>query len=178
MSDPNPYSSPAADLELASLDGEELAGRGARLGAYVIDVLILGVVGAIAGAVLALLPFTAGLFSGLDFSDPAATIPLSTTFVLTAVYLGIYLLINGSLLASEGQTVGKKMLGIRAVDAETGELMPMSRVFGLRFALFAAASQIPYVGYLWLVNVLFIFGDERRCVHDLIAKSKVVVVRK
>lgn len=178
MSDPNPYASPSSDLDKIDPNGEQLAGRGARLAAYLIDVLVLAVVLGVAGAVLAFTPFAERLFGSLDVADPSTSVSLVTIVILTVVYFAIYLVINGSLLANHGQTVGKKLMGIRAVDVETGELMPMSRVFGLRFALFAALSQIPFVGFLWFVNVLFIFRDDRRCIHDLIAKSKVVVVAK
>jgi hypothetical protein len=38
---------------------------------------------------------------------------------------------------------------------------------------------IPGVGrWMPLIEILFIFGEERRCVHDLIAGTKVVIASK
>ena len=37
------------------------------------------------------------------------------------------------------------------------------------------ASAVPWLGrYLRLLDVLFIFRDDKRCVHDIIADTKVV----
>jgi uncharacterized RDD family membrane protein YckC len=36
-------------------------------------------------------------------------------------------------------------------------------------------GQIPVVGQIFsFINILFIFTKEKRCIHDLVAKTKVV----
>jgi len=45
----------------------------------------------------------------------------------------------------------------------------------LRAFLPGVIEAVPYVGGLFgLIDILFIFGDERRCIHDLMAGTKVV----
>jgi uncharacterized RDD family membrane protein YckC len=49
----------------------------------------------------------------------------------------------------------------------------------LRYLPISLAALIPVIGpYLSLVDVVFIFGSERRCIHDRLAGTKVVKVRK
>lgn len=94
----------------------------------------------------------------------------------TVVWLAIYMLLHGYLLATRGQSIGKMLLRVRIVDYDTGALLPLSKLVGLRLVPVWIVSLIPYVGgILSLIDVLFIFGSERRCVHDLIAGTRVVV---
>jgi uncharacterized RDD family membrane protein YckC len=45
----------------------------------------------------------------------------------------------------------------------------------IRYGVYFAGNFIPVIGPLFgLVNVLFIFGEERRCLHDLAANTIVV----
>jgi hypothetical protein len=54
----------------------------------------------------------------------------------------------------------------------------LGRVVLLRYAPMSVASLVPGVGGLLnLIDVLMIFGSERRCLHDRIAATKVVRVR-
>lgn len=76
------------------------------------------------------------------------------------------------LLRREGQTVGKLLLRIRIVDEETGV---KGRVFSnivLRYFVNWLLTMIPpYV----LIDHVFIFAKNRRCVHDYLAGTKVVL---
>lgn len=140
----------------------DLAGRGARLGAYVLDSLI---VSAIAFAVV----FSLGWHEGLIARDPAAMVRL----VLMALIA--YGALNGYFLAKRGQSVGKMAVGTRIVSGRTGEIVPVWNAFGVRYALVQLAYQIPIVGTLLLLaDALFIFGERRRCLHDFLAGTLVV----
>jgi len=80
------------------------------------------------------------------------------------------------LLVQKGQTIGKRMVGIRIVDYNDGTFLGAGRILGMRGVLPGIIAGIPYVGWLFaLVDVLFIFGEERRCIHDHMAGSKVVI---
>ncbi|MEA2700447.1 MAG: hypothetical protein QOI66_4718, partial [Myxococcales bacterium] len=47
----------------------------------------------------------------------------------------------------------------------------------LRGVVNGIISAIPYLGGLYaLVDALFIFRDDRRCIHDLIAGTRVIAV--
>ena len=51
----------------------------------------------------------------------------------------------------------------------------MGRLLGLRIILMWMLESIPFLGPLFsLVNVCFIFRDDRRCIHDLMADTVVV----
>ena len=87
----------------------------------------------------------------------------------------LYLALHGYLLATRGQSLGKMAVQIKIVDYDTGQLLPFGKLVGFRLAPVWIVSQIPIIGgVLGLIDILFIFGEERRCVHDLIAGTKVV----
>ena len=51
----------------------------------------------------------------------------------------------------------------------------LARLALLRHLVTSLVVQIPVAGqFFWLVDVLFIFGRSRRCVHDHIADTVVV----
>jgi uncharacterized RDD family membrane protein YckC len=66
------------------------------------------------------------------------------------------------------------VLGIRIVQID-GERATWGRIVGLRIMPMQLLSWIPYIGgIISLVDVLFIFRANRRCLHDEIARTKVV----
>lgn len=75
------------------------------------------------------------------------------------------------LLVKDGQTLRKKALNIRLVMFETGENGGFVPNVLLRAWLNALASIIPFYS---VVDILFIFRDDHRCIHDLIAGTKVI----
>lgn len=88
-----------------------------------------------------------------------------------------FLALNGYLLAKNGQTIGKLVTNTKIVDAGTGELVPFWRLLVLRYVLPGLAPLAPIVGPLLpLVDVAFIFRRDRRCIHDLIAGTRVVLL--
>ena len=149
--------------------GPELAGRGRRLGAYVIDVIIAGIV---LVAVAYFNPGPLGL-TMLDIMRDPTTQQMSTAGSIWL--LVIFMAINSYLLVTKGQTLGKWMLGIRIVDAASNGAATALKLLGLRYVLVMLVQAIPMIGQLLgLIDALFIFRGDRRCVHDLIAGTKVV----
>ena len=141
---------------------EDLAGRGARLGAYLIDMIIVGAVGGV-------IAYALGWFEGLMRQDPTAVV---SVLLLTIIVFGV---INGRWLVTRGQTVGKRLVGVRIVDTRTQEIVPLVKSYGLRFIVVQAITQVPFAGpILALVDPLFIFGERRRCLHDYLAGTIVV----
>ncbi len=162
---PNPYQAPLADLSDDPSESK-LAGRGARLGAVILDSIIMGL---IIGPVL---------FVSTTFDDQTAAALLDQPTWLSVGVLVVYVAVNGYFLAMRGQTVGKMMVGIRIVSADTGEILPLWRVLVLRFLPVQLIQIVPGIGpVLWLVDTLFIFGDARRCVHDYVAGTIVIAAR-
>jgi uncharacterized RDD family membrane protein YckC len=94
---------------------------------------------------------------------------------LAPVGLLAYLVVHGYLLHTNGQTVGKRLLGTRIVSVDDNRILPLWKVFVLRFLPVSVVSQIPGVGPIaGFIDPLFIFRGDKRCQHDVIAGTKVV----
>ncbi|MGK0370472.1 MAG: putative RDD family membrane protein YckC [Glaciecola sp.] len=163
------YSAPESVLvdESNTLMGDDnLASRGSRLGATILDVFIM-VLFFIPGIVI--MALMGGNFSGDDATQMTMDI-----YLYSGVFLLAYFIINGVLLYKYGQTMAKRLLKIKIVRTD-GTRTAFGRMLGLRIVLIQVLTQIPIIGALFaLVNVLFIFREDQRCVHDLIADTKVI----
>lgn len=143
--------------------GIELASRGSRLGATLVDCVIHF---ALIGLISAATPFNIwALASSADTLDVIKGGLASMAF---------YLLVQAYPLVTRGQTVGKIVLKQRIVRPN-GARVEAGRLLGLRYLLPWAASTIPTAGMVYaLVDCLFIFRASRRTLHDLIADTVVV----
>ena len=159
---PNCHTENAEDAELcskcgAALSGVEtavrepsLTGRGARLGAKVIDALVLVLVA----------------FLGIVLAQVADVLVILVPLGLLAIVI-----LQVVWLTRHGQTIGKKALNMRIVSVETGRNAGFVKNVVLRAWVTFLLGVIPLFG---LVHVLFIFREDRRCIHDLIAGTRVV----
>jgi len=145
-----------------------LASRGKRLAAAVVDVFIFF-------PLVLLIAQPLGL---INISDPAKMqgFNLDQTMQLFIIGQVLFLLVQGYLLHTQGQTIGKKLLKIRIVSLDD-ELLGIGQLYFVRYLTFSLIAQIPIIGALIsMVNVLFIFGQDRRCLHDRLAGTKVIEV--
>lgn len=161
----NPYQPPEAVItNVQAAPGTiVLASRWARLGAALID-------GLIAMAISLVLMV---LMVGSDFKA-LSNIDFGRQLLLAVMGIAIFLALHGYLLAKNGQTIGKLALGIRIakLDGSKPDFIPL---IVTRYGPTWLVSQIPVIGGLLnLVDILFIFRADKRCVHDLIAKTMVV----
>ena len=160
---PNRFAPPTAEVADVAAGGTELAGRGMRLLAVVID-------GLIQGAIYWILTLVA--FSALDPRKGN----IGVGVIVGQIVLGfvLFILVQGYLLHTEGQTVGKKLLGMRIVRTN-GERATLGRLLGLRYLVGWIIVMIPFAGAIYaLVDCLMIFRDSRKCLHDNIADTIVV----
>ena len=140
-----------------------LASRWLRLWASIIDAIILIFI------TMPIIYFTGGIEQLYAGTEPTF---IYTTLIGLAGLLGFYL-INIKLLLTKGQTVGKKILHIKIVDLNNN--LPTKTHLLKRYFIYFGPSYIPVIGaWLSIIDILFIFGKEKRCVHDLIGKTKVV----
>jgi uncharacterized RDD family membrane protein YckC len=172
MSTPNPYAPPQADLAPSpAFDTSMLADRGSRLGASLLDFLL------VLGAVLAMVGLIYITGSALHRGPPGPT-PFAEIAVGVAVsFIPLFclLLFQAYRLSTTGQTLGKKWVGIRVVRLDGRPVDFYSAVL-LRAIVPALLGSVPFVGTLFsLADPLFIFREDRRCLHDLIATTKVVI---
>lgn len=79
------------------------------------------------------------------------------------------------LLISRSQSIGKWLVGTQVWDYETNEPAGFVKIFLLRGFVNGLIGAIPYIGPIYsLVDILVIFGEEHRCLHDQIAGTYVV----
>ncbi|MBU7598723.1 RDD family protein [Streptomyces sp. P38-E01] len=138
-----------------------LASRGKRLGARIIDALLVGIP----------VFLITGIFVGFTVDTDGGG-----AFGQSVVYALVYLLYEGFMLTTRGQTIGKKAMGIRVAMLDNGAL-PAGPPGWLRAAVYSLPSLVPCLGTLfWLVNVLFCTWDKpyQQCLHDKVGKTVVV----
>lgn len=163
----NPYAAPAARLDNAQNDSgarHALAGRLRRLAGAIIDGLLI---------MLFFLPamFLTGVFGIYEQNQQGLWLDIA----LSVAGFALWLVLNGYLLYHHAQTIGKRLVGTRIVSLDYTPAT-MSRIVLYRTLPIHVLSSIPFIGsFVGLIDVLFIFGAERRCLHDYIAGTRVVM---
>jgi uncharacterized RDD family membrane protein YckC len=147
----------------------ELASPGSRLAAQILDGLL---------NIIVLLPaFIGGVaFVGGQEQKNGKGQELYAILLLLGLFLWLVLtLVQCVFLCSNGQTLGKKMMGIRILNSDDLGNPGFGRVFLLRYCANTVLTMIPWIGWIyWLIDLLFIFRGDRRCVHDLMAMTRVI----
>lgn len=160
----NPYQAPQAELMVNSAAEPLLASRWTRLGAALIDGLIMSL------ATVPVAYFTGVFEAAQQGVEPS----LGQQLLSLVVGVAAFLLVNGHFLKNYGQTLGKRLLKIAIVDLD-GKVPELRNLLLKRYLLWWLLAYIPVVGVLVvLVDYLFIFRADRRCLHDLAAGTRVV----
>ena len=169
MADFNPYQAPSAHVEdVNDNEDSELAERGTRLGAVILDSLIFLVPG-----LFAIIPAMLSMRG-----NAAEAMGIGATIAVSVGVLGmlVVLVIDLVMLHRSGQTIGKRMLNVKIIRSD-GSRAGLTRIFFLRMLVPGLIGGIPFVGFIFtIVDPLFIFQESRRCVHDLIADTVVIKV--
>jgi uncharacterized RDD family membrane protein YckC len=185
----NPYAPPGSDLNAGlSPAGQyvELAERGTRLWAITIDGFLMS---------LPLLPMLGlGMYLALhaDAAVGAATrgedfapgpLPKGNEAMLIALVVATIIGLLGALgiaiyqwvlISRTGQSLGKKWTGIR-IERIDGDRLTFGTGVFLRNWVPKLIGAVPYLGGIFhLIDALFIYRDDRRCIHDHIAGTRVV----
>jgi uncharacterized RDD family membrane protein YckC len=161
---PNPYAAPQAQVTDVVQTVGELASPWLRLGGFIIDWLIVGIL---------VLPVV-GFYT---FSVVAAGGEPSFLANVGFAILGfvVFVAVQGYFLNQSGQTIAKKLLKMKIVD-EQGNKPEFVKLIGLRYAVVQFAQLVPFLGFIYfLVDALFIFRDDRRRISDLLAGTRVVM---
>lgn len=99
---------------------------------------------------------------------------------VNAVLCGLpaYLILNGWLLWTRGQTAGKAAMSLMIVDHQTGNCASLWKLLFVRALIPVVVIAVGFIwGLLWLlvlVDFCFIFRKDQRCLHDWIAGTRVV----
>lgn len=161
----NVYEAPQSDVTTSVISSDlELASRWSRLGASILDSILL---------ILALMPFMYGL-GWFDILLQGEEPSLLFSLGMGVLGIIIFFAINIKFLLSNGQTVGKKLVNIKIVDMYGARPILASHLLK-RYLTYFVPNQVPYIGGVFaFINVLFIFREDKRCIHDLLAGTQVV----
>jgi len=157
------FAPPQAVVDDIAADGLVLGGRGTRFLAAMIDGLLT----------LPLLWVIGKLFH-YDLFSPPPDAGLVKPMLMTLGGGGVFVLMQSWLLAKHGQTIGKRLLGLRILRSD-GSAASLGRLLGLRYGIGYVLAAIPFVNMLYsLIDCLLIFRESRQCLHDNIADTIVV----
>jgi uncharacterized RDD family membrane protein YckC len=165
----NPYAPPKAAVRDIYTPDTSLvyADRATRLGAAILDGIILAVMVYLPLVVVSLL----GAAMPVSGGDPDSTaILVLAAFGLALVGFVVWAWLTIKYVRANGQSIAKKWLKIKVVRSD-GSPASLGRIFWLRNFVNGALGIIPLYG---LVEVLFIFGEAQQCLHDKIADTIVV----
>jgi uncharacterized RDD family membrane protein YckC len=126
------------------------AGFGPRLGAYLLDLLVVGIPAAIIVIV------------ALAISNTLGVIAYLLVIVASIAYFPYF---EGG---PTGQTIGKKALGIKVVDTQGGGPIGFGRGF-IRLLVRWVGSIPLYLGWFWML-----WDPEQQTWHDKAANTYVV----
>ena len=173
----NPYAAPVIGEPIGTTESHPqfapLARRLIRLAAQFVDGLI---------TLAAVVPGLILMIVGHAFeTEPFGAADLQPLAIVGVVIAGIAVLAltiyQWVLLSRDGQTLGKKALGLKVVRHDDGRNPGFGRAVALRLWVNGLIGAVPYCGSFYsLIDLLFIFGHERRCIHDYIAGTKVIEV--
>lgn len=168
---------------------EKLAPMSRRLGAYIIDSILLGVVG-IGGMMALFAPFLFMVRSSssvhyitsqvgpmgneiMNMGGPASRFAFANIIIIVMLLGAFNLFTTIILWATNGYTPGKWILKMRVVKINGGKISFLDAV--LRELLIKCIANSLLSGFLNLGS--FIWGcvtDDRKTVHDLVVQTRVV----
>jgi len=159
----NPYQTPVTyGYQTPSAHQYPLASRGKRLAGAIVDSVIYMVAAA---------PGAIAIFAAdANNSDVLAMLGV----VLVGVAVLAVAVINWVMISKNGQSIAKRLLGMRIVLLQTGQAPGFVNGVLLRSWVPALINQA--CSLFGLIDALWIFNEERRCIHDLIAQTVVVDV--
>lgn len=165
----------AVTLPVAETD---LADRGLRLLARILDE-IFSLLAAVPGLMMlgwsfvqALLTNQGEAFDQIENTDSAVG--------LLVLILGLFAItiVQIWLLSTRGQTIAKIVFGLRIVKVTDGTRPGFLHGWLLRNFVPGLAELLPWgLGFVFaIIDACFIFRQDRRCLHDFIAGTRVVKV--
>ena len=154
--------------------GVRFAGHGARLGAYILDAILVGAV-----ITLLLIVMTVAFFGSLEWSidangdvivgDSGAAVAAIGLVTLGAVVISlISLLYFPFFWARGGATPGMRVAGIRVVSDRDGSRIGWGAAI-LRLIGFWVSAAVFYLGFVWIL-----IASRRRGWHVLLAGTCVI----
>lgn len=191
----NPYRAPKSEFTEVQLESDEveLATISHRIFARVIDYCILGTIASVVAIILMLVALFVVGFSEENLEALDALLPtwrelyrfftlnLLNPWVWGEIIIThlVFLAVQGVLLHKYGQTIGKKLLKIAIVDADTHKLVPLPRLFVLRYLIWdIPALFVSVINWaIRITDLCFGLRENRRTLHDMTANTIVIKVQ-
>lgn len=157
------YKAPEASLDAVTEEEHVLASRWRRFFGSMLDSILITIISMVVTA------FFVGSGQFITFiTQPSNAIILSSSFTFW------FLILNGYLLITSQQTLAKRLLGMKIVSNDGTDAV-WNKHLVKRYAVFLLLPIIPVIGnFLSLINIVFIFNRDKRCVHDLAGDTRVV----
>ncbi len=179
----NPYQPPQADLTTSTNTAGVLASPWIRLGAAIIDGIVLLPINFILQKIFIKMPSPTEIYEWAAAGKDVNALMPGTTMMLVSQILGlaVFIGVNYNFL-KKGQTIGKLVLKLQIQKRTDGSLLPVNdlilkRVLPLYGLQLVGTLTTPILsGLAILVDCLCIFRKDRNTIHDDIAGSKVVVL--
>ncbi|WP_437301653.1 RDD family protein [Sorangium sp. So ce426] len=176
----NPYAPPTASADIRAGGEaevtEQLANRSTRFASAMVDGVL---------AMIAILPAlveaaSSGLLQqakqGKEISPYWMFGTSPAQLVSTAAWISL-MAVQAYLICTSGQSIGKRLTGIQIVK-KNGSLPGFADGVLLRTWLVGLLGYVPglrqLAGLVAIIDALFIFRGDRRCLHDMIAGTKVI----
>lgn len=157
--------------------GAPLADFGTRLGAWLLDALLYGLV-VVPFVIVGVISIVAAFSDCVSFGDEIICPPGEPKGGLIA--LGIVIILVGALvsltlfvraLARTGQPWGAKIVGVKVVRSESGDVLGVGRALGRSLFAYFLSGSICYLGYLWML-----WDGRKQTWHDKVTDSVVIKV--
>lgn len=153
----------------AVYEGQVLATRWQRFVGIVVDNFLLmatGAIGAVAGV---------GLAHLMGYERPDSDEAVAVVVIAAVVVVVLFVAIQAILITRTGQSIGKRLIGTRIVDANTGSRVGFWRAVVARWFVPVGLQTVPTIGgFFGLADAVTIFGSSRRCLHDFMAGTRVI----
>ena len=182
MSEENPYSPPVNQVEAPPIQSavpglHNYASLGQRLLGKIIDGLIMIPLGLVIGVGYALIspPKLVAVEKLSDvFLGGASVYGLGEALLLAVLGMAAYIGVQWAFWASTGQSIGKKVMKTQVVNLD-GSQASVKTIAFKRYGIINLIANVPTFGPLvHFIGVLLIFRQNRNCLHDDIAKTRVI----
>ncbi|WP_331344420.1 RDD family protein [Cellvibrio sp. UBA7661] len=177
MNDQTPDSQPEFRSHQPAMDNT--ASYGKRFGAFVIDTVLMMVALVFLLQYLGLEPSQSNDMEAAqaEMIQKLQNLPDSSKRLLAFSPIITFFLLHGFLLHQFGQTIGKRILGIAIVTMDN-QKPPFLMLILQRYVSQWLMGMVPVIGLLLrLADIVFIFRADKRCIHDHLAKTKVIDLR-
>jgi uncharacterized RDD family membrane protein YckC len=155
----NPYAPPTApvsDPSQPNVDELEYAGFWIRVGASIIDSIIMLII---------TVPLLIWIYGVQDFLASEQLVSGTADFLLSYVFPAVWTV---AFWVVKQATPGKMLLGLRIVDASTGDRISTGKAIG-RYISYIPSTLVFGLGFLWVA-----FDDRKQGWHDKLAGTLVV----